>query len=308
MSLMLSPVVTAAERFEAFSWEVGDMPMVKLHTFRGTIQVERSAPGRVSLIVHANEGNNETPDDWLKAIDVNGAAFGAGVSVSIKRSDWGVDIGVGDAPIRELAITLRVPPQCSLDLETDLGGIDVGNDITGHMRARVRDGDIFFGRVDGSVSAKSVRGSVTVSRTAGDLNVNCGFGEITVGTVLGNASLATKSGSIEFMKVQGSVLAEAENGNVTAQFSSDLQQPASLVADGGSVMMSIDEGTAFALKARASWGRVRSRYAFDEVLRGGDGKRRLEGVSNGGGVNLDVRSSGGDVVIKTMPKLENDWF
>lgn len=303
-SALLCSIVHAAERNESFAWVVGDSPIVKLEAFRGKIVVERAEEGKVSLVLSArSEGDRAR--EWLEQIAVEGHTFGAGVVLAVKHDSLGVELGSGAAPAREVTLTLRIPAACSLDLSTSLGSIEVANDLKGRMRARTKDGDVFFGRIDGSINIEAVRGNITVARATGDLKARSGTGDLVIGTILGRAELRASNGSIEVMSAEGALEAESVRGDVAASLGRNLGENVSLKASAGNVFVAVDPSSALRVEAKASWGKVDSALALDSTTRGGNGKNRLEGVVNGGGPLVALNASGGNVKIQAVSQIDD---
>lgn len=307
VAVCLAVVSQAAERVETQTWAVGDRPILTLDTFSGSITVEAGEPGQISLelVATANDANAEK---WLKSVAVKGQPFGAGLAVKVARTVPGMELAVKELPQREVRLTLRVPATCNLNLSTRSGSVEIGNDFQGNMHCKTQVGDVFVGRIDGAVSAETVRGSITVARTTGDLKAKTGIGDVTVGTILGRAELQATNGSIAVMSAQGDLNAEAVRGDVAAGFGREIPQRVSLRAGVGSVNVALDPQAAVHVDAKASWGRVHSKIALDNTLRGGNGKRLLEGALNGGGPKLALRASGGDINIDSVPSYEDVLF
>ena len=303
-SALLCAIAQAAERSESYSWPVGDSPMVKLEAFRGQILVERAEEGQISLVLSARSEGDKA-QAWVNQVDVTSRSFGAGLVLAVKHNSLGLEFGSGAAPEREITLTLKVPATCSLDLSTSLGSIEVANDLKGRMRARTQEGDVFFGRVDGSVNVEAVRGNITVARATGDLKARSGTGDLVIGTILGRAELRANNGSIEVMSAQGALEAESVRGDVAASLGAKLGENVSLKASAGNVKVTVDPAASLRFEAKAAWGKVTSKLALDSTTRGGNGKNRLEGVVNGGGSLVALNADGGNVSIEALSDFES---
>lgn len=297
--LVFAQLVSAADRIERLQWPVGDAPIVKLESFKGLIRVEPAQSGVVELELTARASGNDA-QRWLDKLTVKGSAFGAGLVISVKQAGWGVEFGTGPMPDRTLDLVLRVPQRCTLDLKSDSGRIEVASDIFGSMRARLASGDIYFGRVIGSVNAETTVGSVVISHATGDVTARSHRGDLQVGTVMGKAQLRADHGNIEVVNSFGGLTAEAVKGNVKAGMSRRVSADTRLQAKAGDVIVDVDPDTALVVQAQASWGRVNSALELD-VTNGQSSKSRLQGALNGGGALLALRASGGNVHIKSVP-------
>jgi hypothetical protein len=98
-------------------------------------------------------------------------------------------------------------------------------------------------------------------------------------------------------EVRGAIDASTSGGTVRAYLS---EQPAAncrLSSSGGSVEVFLAEGLALDLDAQASGGRVSSELPV--AVSGTLSRDRLHGSLNGGGPELELRSSGGGVRIRS---------
>jgi len=297
--VLLAGFSYAAERSESHEWLVGDAPIIKVEAFKGSIRVERAEAGRVQMDLIAR-ATGDKAEAWLDRIRVKATPFGAGMVVAVKQTGWGVEFGSPARVLRELELVLRVPERSNLDLKSEVGSIEVDDDILGNLRARVTTGNIYFGRVQGSVTAIIQSGDVVIGRTSGDLTARSSIGDIRVGTVLGRADLKADHGDIEVMNSFGGLTAEALRGNIKAGMGRRVVADTSLKAGVGDVVVDIDPDAPLTLDAGASWGEVQSEVEWD-TAHAEASKTRLRGERHGGGPLLALKARGGDVRINDVP-------
>ncbi len=77
------------------------------------------------------------------------------------------------------------------------------------------------------------------------------------------------------------------------------REDAVLGSSGGHVRVQIAKATGFELDASTSGGDVRAEGLTITIVKGGVGKSRLAGKVNGGGPVLKLRTSGGDISVRT---------
>jgi len=289
----------AAERNESYEWAVGDAPIIKVEAFTGSIKIEQTESGRVLLELRARARGNDAKK-WIDRIEVKSSPFGAGLVLAVKQTGWGVEFGRGSAPFREVELVLRVPPMCNLDLKSEAGNIEVADDIEGNMRARVATGNIYFGRVNGSVTAVTQSGDLVVARTSGDLKARSFRGNLHVGTVLGEADLKADHGNIEVVNSFGGLTAEAIRGDIKAGMARRVSADSNLKAAAGDVVVDVDPDSPLTVVADSSWGSISSDVEWSHH---GDklSATRLRGDRNGGGPVLALVASGGNVRINGVP-------
>lgn len=298
VSLVFVGVAHGVERTETHSWWVGDAPIVKIETFKGSIRVEPAKSGQLELTLEA-QARGRNASLWLDRINVKATPFGAGIVVTADQTGLGVDFTIDRLPLRRVNLVLRVPQSCILDLKSEFGNIEVADNFRGKTRARVHTGDIFVGRIEGSVNAVTQSGNVIISRTTGDVTARSYFGDLHVGSILGQAILRADHGNIDVVHSTGSLKAEAVMGDITAGMSREILGDAHLEASVGDVFVDIDPDSALEVQARSSWGKVASGVEFE--VKGKSSKSRLNGVLNGGGALLALRAKVGNVHIKSVP-------
>lgn len=276
---------------------------LKLDAFTGAIHVNPVADtDRVRLVVRqeARARRTEAAERWLAAVDLRCEQVGNTLSIVARHRGSPVSLDFGDQATGSLRFELSVPQNISLDLATRRGAIDVGHDLTGTIRARVLNGSIFLGRVNGSVDAAIDEGDIVVSRATGNVVLKALRGDLNVGTIFGQARLETGSGSIDVFDVRQGLFAKAAAGNITAGFPSELTAEASLTTSGGDIVVSLDPAMNGCISARSTWGRIVARVPL-EIKRGGPGQRLLDGRLNAGGPQLTLNASGGNVVMNAVP-------
>lgn len=295
----LGTLLSGVERVETKVWEVGDIPIVKLDTYRGDILVEQSESGRVELIMKAS-APDEKATDWLENIEVKSTPFGAGRVISIVNTRTGVEFGVGEMPMRSVELTLRVPQVSNLDIRARQGSIEIGHGFEGQMRARIENGNVFVGRTKGSVVVQTEVGDISVARATGNLTATSKSGNLFIGTVLGWAQLPSDSGDIEVTNTWGGVDVVAAAGAVKIGVDATLLRDSRVEARAGGIVLGLNPESVVEIDARAIRGEVDSEISF-ETTAFNRSDRELRGSLNGGGALIALVSSGGDVDINSVP-------
>lgn len=208
---------------------------------------------------------------------------------------------------RSLSIDIlaQVPRRFDLELETSGGSIEVG-DVDGEVDADTAGGSILIGRVRGPVRADTAGGAIEVLASVGDVVADTAGGSIHLGEIdgrikadtaggsirvernLATARLSTAGGGIRVREAHGPVDADTVGGGIKVDFLAQPEGDSRLATTGGSITVGIADGVGFDVQAR-SGSRVRSEFPLsgDE-----EDPRRAEGPVNGGGPDLELRSSG----------------
>jgi DUF4097 and DUF4098 domain-containing protein YvlB len=188
-----------------------------------------------------------------------------------------------------------------------------GHDLEGKVEAKTSGGSLNFGNINGSVLANTSGGSISLKGCTADVSLRTSGGSITTGKVGGKTDAHTSGGSIHITQSLGDVVAQTSGGSITieeAMGSIDantsggsvniaiLKQPKEdcrLETSGGTVNVSLAKDIAMNIDARTHSGRVKS-----EIPISATGKKKEDwviGTINGGGPELYLRTSGGNIYI-----------
>ncbi|MEZ5313451.1 MAG: hypothetical protein R2862_07240 [Thermoanaerobaculia bacterium] len=189
----------------------------------------------------------------------------------------------------------------------ELSGLD------GAVRAGSSGGALRAADLGGSATLSSSGGGVVVERIRGDVEIESSGGSVKVREISGTASLQSSGGSVEAEEIggrldssssgggvrireaHGAVFAESSGGPVTVGFAAGNHRGGRLNSSGGGVHVTLDPSVGLAIDAVASGGSVRCDLPV--TVRGQLRRERLQGELNGGGANLELRSSGGGITI-----------
>ncbi len=214
---------------------------------------------------------------------------------------------------RSAIVTMNVPYRQNLDLQTSGGDIGIDR-LQGEFAARTSGGDIEAGAVDGPVDARTSGGSIRLESSNGDVDAVTSGGAIRLNQVAGevfaktsggririgdagaSVEARTSGGSIDIESAAGAVQARTSGGSVEVGFAGQPDGYSELRTSGGSVTAYLHDDVRANLSASTSGGRVTS--DFPEISPENSGGRgKLEQALNGGGPELELRTSGGSVRI-----------
>ena len=108
----------------------------------------------------------------------------------------------------------------------------------------------------------------------------------------------TSGGSIRVEEVMGTLKASTSGGSIRALISRQPRGNCRLTTSGGSVTLYLDSDMKVDLDAKTSGGRVRT--SFPVTMQGVISRRKLQGKINGGGPEIYLRTSGGNITIKDI--------
>jgi DUF4097 and DUF4098 domain-containing protein YvlB len=93
------------------------------------------------------------------------------------------------------------------------------------------------------------------------------------------------------------VQARTSAGSITVQFAAQPKEACDLSTTGGSITVKIAEGLAFDVNARATGGRVSTELPITSTVLGEHKAEALEGKLSGGGPELTLKTSAGNIRI-----------
>jgi len=204
------------------------------------------------------------------------------------RSSWLPGLGPG-----RVEVTARIPELFSVDLHTSGGHIDV-QEVTGQVEAHTSGGDIELNQIVGGIEVETSGGSIKAGEIRGDLAAKTSGGSIHVSEVNGNVEVETSGGPIRVRDVDGNVEAQTSGGAISVRFTG---APAGdLETSGGSIEVQFPPSEGVDLEAETSGGRVAIDKEF--TISGSVEPSEVEAELNGGGAELSLETSGGNIRVR----------
>lgn len=282
---------------KTFNVQPGGTLTVK--TQGGDIRVETGTGDRVEVKAHETirASSEEEADTILADLDLKIEQAGNDVSAVAKYDKTGGWFSGWTQPV-QVSFTVKVPARYQVDLHTSGGDIGVGN-LSGKVLARTSGGGVSVGAIDGEVNVSTSGGNIALVSATGATKLSTSGGNIKVDRVGGDADLETSGGDISVHAVSGVLQASTSGGDVSAALTGPLKGDCSLRTSGGDVRVSVKPGVAFNLDAATSGGSVQAGGLTITLESGGSGRSKLKGKVNGGGPELKLRTSGGDVRVVT---------
>jgi hypothetical protein len=139
-------------------------------------------------------------------------------------------------------------------------------------------------------------GSIEIEDLKGKVDAHTSGGSISLEDVQGNIDINTSGGSINLENIIGPVDAHTSGGSIKLKMLENPTQDSKLKTSGGSITAYLSKDTAVNLVAKTSGGRVSSEFDIDGKVK----KQSIDGLINGGGSKLVLKTSGGNVRIKRL--------
>jgi hypothetical protein len=271
---------------------------VEVATEGGNIRVDIGADDAVKVIAQEkiNADSEAEADQILKKLTLAIEQDGDRVVATAKYEQQPFAFHWGSWPPVRVDFVVTVPARFAAELKTSGGNIRVG-DLNGKVQAHTSGGNERFGRIGGEVDASTSGGSISLAAGAGKVSLFTSGGDIEVGPAGGPAELRTSGGNIRIGAVTGALIARTSGGNIRATFTNRLTDDCVLATSGGEVRVTVPPGLGFRLDAATSGGTIRADGLEIVLSSNGSHRDRLAGTVAGGGPQIRLRSSGGDIEI-----------
>src|SRR5215470_5805484 len=264
------PAVAAREGTFHRTLEVNGAVDIDLTTGSGNVTVRTGRDGKVEVTGHIRaSGWFEGGEDRVSRLEANPPIQQSGNSVRIGH--------IQDSDLRHnisISYELTVPDQTQLTAYSGSGGQDI-------------DGLL------GTVDVNSGSGDIRISNIGNTVKAETGSGNMLLQNVKGNVRAKTGSGTIRATNMGGGFEGETGSGHI------DLQQSAPgavrVNTGSGSVRLRLESDAAFDLNAHTSSGSISVNRPV--TVQGVVNRREIRGRVRGGGPQVEVETSSGDIQI-----------
>jgi len=326
-ALLLGSAVNAQDHEPYFtkSLSKSNINEVYARTSGGSITVSGvpSSETRIEVYVRSNGGQDEFSKDEIKKrleedYDLNVSVSGGKLSAIAKAKQSNLNWK------RTLNISFKVyvSRNVSTDLRTSGGAITLIN-LSGTQNFSTSGGGLHIENLSGKIYGRTSGGGIRISDSQDDINLSTSGGGIEADNCRGNLALSTSGGSISMnvlqgtikartsggpvngSKIKGELIAHTSGGGVSLR---DLACSIDASTSGGSMDIEIKELGAY-VTASNSGGSIRlsmpGEKGLDLKLRaerikidglrnfsGEQDEHKVNGSMNGGGIPVDVHTSG----------------
>lgn len=297
LMLMLVSAFSALES-EAFSKEISDTPYLTknfnlssgelfVSTSGGSISVEGSKSNsvKVEMYVKSNKYSDSKlreilEEDYEISIEKSGSRIEAVAKRVSKNWSWnGISI----------SFVVYTPQKFACDLNTSGGSLKISGVSGNSHELKTSGGSITSEDMSGDLTARTSGGSITVNDFIGELDARTSGGSIKLSDIKGDIDVSTSGGGIRIDDAEGAVHATTSGGSINADISS-LEDQLVLKTSGGSVNATIPSGLGLNLDLRGN--RVNTSL---NNFSGESKSDRVKGTVNGGGIEVQLSTSGGSV-------------
>lgn len=273
---------------------------LKITTQGGDIRVQTADIKEVRITARQNiqAGSEKEADERLEKLALSFEQKGNDVTAEARYTERSFGFHFRSWPPVQVDFIVTIPARFNADLHTSGGDLIVGS-LTGTLRGRTSGGDIKLEKIDGDIDAATSGGDVVLREGTARARISTSGGDIHVDRAGGPTEVSTSGGDVEVDSATNLISATTSGGDVRAVLSGPLKNDCLLSTSGGEVSVRLDKTAGFLLDAHTSGGDVDASGLTITIDRGGVGRSRLVGQVNGGGPRLKLRSSGGDIVVRT---------
>jgi DUF4097 and DUF4098 domain-containing protein YvlB len=298
LAVLTATASAKIERVVEKTFQVQPGMHLKVSTMGGNITVSSSGDSQVKIVAkeHIRADSEAEADELVKKLELTMEQNGNEVVASASYEHEGFHFG--SWPPVQVDFVVTVPSTASAELKTSGGDVVVA-DLDGAVNAHTSGGDIKLGTIGGDIDAHTSGGNVVLVEGRAKVRLETSGGNISAKRLIGPADLRTSGGDIKVESVENTLEAETSGGDVRASFEGMIKGDCKLSTSGGQVRAAVSKGAAFHLDAATSGGEVDASGLTITIDHGGSGKSSLSGSVNGGGPDLKLHSSGGDIEIES---------
>ena len=267
-----------------------DVPAyINARTFGGSITVNSHDHNEIEIRIFVRKNGTwlQEGDDAPVEIVVNDTPNGLEINAEPKRRGGLFQRG----PSISVSYDILVPPWTEVRASTSGGSVSA-SDILHNVALITSGGPVTVERVTGEVLARTSGGPITAIDITGDLTARTSGGGIRITDAKGSLLARTSGGPIRLDGVSGAIEANTSGGSIDARIL-HLEDHLTLSTSGGSIKAVIPRGQG--LDIRATGSSVRSRL---DDLTGDVSPRSVHGSVHGGGIPVELRTTGGSVQIE----------
>jgi Putative adhesin len=289
--LALSAGINAPAHAEEYlkSYSVDGRADVHINAQWGIVHVTSSPGNKVEFDVTYDK------KDWASSLSIDSKQQGNVVSLTalVDEHSWW---GWSTFSDRRVTIEVRMPMNADLQLQTSNGGVNVSS-VSGHVSIHTTNGEINAEQLTGTIDIGSTNGKVILGTLSGAVKVHTTNGAIRADHLVCRCALETTNGqvdvagrfeSLDVTSANGGIVARAESGSRmsidwrvrTTNARVDLSVPADFKAN---------------LNASTVNGRITSDLPI--TVQGDRDRQELRGTLNGGGPEMNIRTTNGAIRV-----------
>lgn len=196
-----------------------------------------------------------------------------------------------------VSLQINAPSRTACNLKTSDGNISLIG-FQGEQICKTSDGDIEVEKILGNLSARTSDGNINVFDVQGSTDLTTSDGKIMVANVDGDTKVATSDGNIFLENINGQNHAKTSDGNIVFEdLRGDIRGNMARIVNelylktsDGNISVAVPEG--LGMNVRLKGEDINTRL---EDFSGKTGDHLVEGTIRGGGVEVELITSDGDI-------------
>ncbi len=264
---------------------------VNLNTSGGDVRISGPLEGDASM--HTS-GGDLTLDGV--AGEVDGTTSGGDIIARDIGGAANLVTSGGDIQVGQTAKDLVVA--------TSGGDLSVGS-VGGNLRASTSGGDVSIREVKGDLTASTSSGDVSVGEIGGSVKLSTAGGDISLKSGNGRVSANTSGGDINVLRATGSANVFSSGGTVKVGLVPEGDQSSRIESSGGDVYLYLPPDAKVTIKADISGGNDDRIVTDFPVTYESSSSRRAVFTMNGGGQDIYLHTSSGNIYVKKLTSSGN---
>lgn len=204
----------------------------------------------------------------------------------------------------------------SVQCQTNSGQLHLEN-ITGPVIGHSDNGNVRMTNCEGDIRVATLRGNIDIDGNLGRVDTITSGGNIRLSDVIGAIIGETSGGNIKIvdckggakvetsggiidLENEGPIIAKSFGGSIYANITGQLQEDSVIETSGGDITVSLPTDILVNVDAKSSGGDVTSELPIEHIDQDPVKTWQLQGVINGDGPMLKLRSIGGDINLKCL--------
>jgi hypothetical protein len=191
-------------------------------------------------------------------------------------------------------IDVTVPRSYRVNASTTGGDVRLQS-VAGPSRLHTSGGNLSARDVKGDFEGHTSGGQVRIESMEGSVNAHTSGGSMFLSDIKGDVDADTSGGDVRVVKVDGKIRAGTGGGSVRCELTGP-NRGVSATTSGGSVWLTLPKDVTATVDAKSSGGEIESDFPISTTRWS---EHRLSGTINGGGNEIYVRTSGGNITLNT---------
>lgn len=288
-------VASPQELIETRTLSGTDLKEVYVSTSGGDIEVESWSGSEVRIDVILSPSSEKAKKEFEERYERRFGVDNGRAWVEIKRKgkskwnffNWTNSVGH--------VVVVKMPRTLNLQLNTSGGDIIV-KEINSAVTISTSGGDVKVSDLIGVLKASTSGGDIVLSSITGKIYASTSGGDVKVNTVSGVTEVSTSGGDVNVRNAKGYVDASTSGGDIHVDIRKECDGVKASTS-GGDLVINIPAATGVNLDARTTGGRVSLTDDLEVGFKGTKKKDKVDGKINGGGPEVNLRTSGGDIRI-----------